>query len=81
MSCALFKVKQEDLSVIFEAIEHELMLSELLRSMAEEICEFGIATNRGTEFIQIYLLKKSFAAINLVTYSMANQQNYLNISA
>jgi len=47
--------------------------------MAEEICGFGIATNRNTEFIQIYLLKKAFAAINLLSYSLVNKQNYLNI--
>ena len=49
--------------------------------MAEEICDFGISTNRSTEFIQIYLLKKSFATLNLITYSLTNNQNYINISS
>ena len=61
--------------MVFEAVEHELFFCELLRSMAEEVCEFG-----RTEFMQIYLLKKSYSIVNLLAYSLLNKQNYLNVS-
>jgi len=47
--------------------------------MAEEICQFGNSTRRGTEFIQIYLLKRAYSIVNLLNYSLMNKQNYLNI--
>ena len=66
--------------MVFEAVEHELFFCELLRSMAEEVCEFGSRSSCRTEFMQIYLLKKSYSIVNLLAYSLLNKQNYLNVS-
>jgi len=75
----LFTNDEKPLLVVFEAVEHELFYSELLRSMAEEICEFGSSTHRSTEFIQIYLLKRAYSIVNLLSYSLLSHQNYLNV--
>ena len=47
--------------------------------MAEEICQFGNSSHRGTEFIKIYLLKRAYSIVNLLNYSLMNKRNYLNV--
>ena len=63
----------------FDIIDQEVQYCKNLRFIAELFSIVEEQLQRRTEFIQIYLIKKSYSIINLITYSIMNKQNYINL--